>query len=45
MAVVGFVLGELAAWVVEDSVRTKVAAEIASIQAKQASRKASSTIS
>ena len=35
MASVGYLLGELAAWVVEDSVRTKIANEIAAWEAKQ----------
>ena len=35
MASVGFLLGELAAWIVEDSVRTKIANEIAALEAKQ----------
>ena len=33
MAIVGYILGELAAWIVEDSVRTKVASELAAIEA------------
>ena len=39
MAAVGYVLGELAAWVVEDSVRTKVSTELAAIEASRASKK------
>jgi len=32
MAAAGYVLGELAAWIVEDSVRTKVATELAAVE-------------
>lgn len=39
MSAVGYVLGELAAWIVEDSVRTKVASELAAIEAQRASKK------
>jgi hypothetical protein len=39
MAIVGYLLGELAAWIVEDSVRTKVASELATIEANRANKK------
>ena len=39
MAAMGYILGELAAWIVEDSVRTKVASELAAIEANRAIKK------
>jgi hypothetical protein len=39
MAAVGYILGELAAWIVEDSVRTKVSTELAAIEAAKSTKK------